>query len=110
MLARKQKMCRSDRAGDLGREKESFLLLEHVSMSRHRESPATEVGLNLPFKKSTVLSHEQLKYLGIFPGYMHSPTWHFSDLELQDLNFVGRGTFHPQCWERLTLSFIRRKE
>lgn len=31
---------------------------------------------------------------------MHSPTWHFSDLELQDLNFVGRGTFHPQCWER----------
>lgn len=79
-------------------------------MSRHRESPATEVGLSLSLRKSTVLSHEQLKYFGIFSNYMHSPTWHFSDLELEDLNFVGRGTFQPLCWERLTLSFLRRKQ
>lgn len=63
-------MCRSDGAGDLSKLKESFSLLEHVSMSRHRESPTTEVGLNLPLKKkkSTVLPHKQLKYLGISPA------------------------------------------
>lgn len=103
-------MCRSEVAVDLGRQKESFSLPEHVSMSRDRESPATKVGLSLPLRKSTVLSHEQLKYFSIFSDYLCSPTWHFSDLELQDLNFVGRGTFHPQRWERLTLSFLRRKE